>query len=389
MAGTTSMVSGALPYTNSFESYSYGALPAADGWSYSGSSSATVDNVVYLDTHALNTAFMGSPITNDSHDKVLSFVDATLTNSFSDTASNNLVVIDTMIQPTIAKTVEYNDAVSNSQVCIMFLTNGVAIWQGFQTNTVDNYAADTNAWVILNNNATPVSSGKWVRLTMTIDYKSLPTDGAGWELGTFTAMFQVKIDGQPLISANGHVTNNMASASPGPWFLMAPKAWPAKINYLSLSGNGMLDDLIVGTNTISELVTSNHFIPFRWLTLSGLVTNEPPSVADLQAADSNSSDADGDGMINWQEYLAGTEPTNFESKLVILNQVISNGFATIQWLSTTNVTAPYSILMASNLNSNDWTTISNNLSATLGGTNTVSGPVVTNPPAFFRVQVTK
>ena len=385
------MVSGALPYTNSFESYSYGAFPAADGWSYSGSSSATVDNVVYLDTHALNTAFMGSPITNDSHDKVLSFVDATLTNTFTGTDADHLVVIDTMIQPTIAKTLEYSDAVTNNltQMCIMFVTNGVAIWQGFQTNTVANYAADTNAWVILNNNATPVSSGKWVRLTVTIDYKSQPDDGAGWDDATFTAMFQVKIDGQPLISANGHVTNNMASDSPGPWILMATKFWPAKINSLALSGNGKLDDLIVGTNTISELVTSNHFIPFRWLTLSGLVTNESPSEALFQAADSNSSDPDGDGMINWQEYLAGTEPTNFESKLVILNQVISNGFATIQWLSTTNVTAPYSILMASNLNSNDWTTISNNLSATLGGTNTVSGPVVTNPPAFFRVQVTK
>ncbi len=380
IAGMISVVQGAqLPYVNSFETYSYGAFETNDDWSFTSNSIMTITNVNYLDTLALNAAFIDSPITG-AHDKVLSFSDAALTNSY--TSTDPLVVIDTMIQPTLSQTPEYNAEVSNSQFSIMFVTNGVAIWQGRQIGSV--VGADYADWFTLDNQATPVSSGKWCRLTVTLNYQSQPDDGEGG----YNAMFQVKIDGQPLNATFGHVTNHMGSATNGSWLLMGPVS-PTKISALTLKGSGLLDDLVVATNTIPDFVTTNHFLPFRWLTLRGVVTNESPSYSDMQAADTFISDADGDGMLNWQEYLAGTEPTNFESKLIILSQTILNGTNTIQWLSTTNALAPYSIAAASNLSSNDWITITNNLAATSDGTNTLSGDFGSNSPAFFRVQVTK
>jgi len=380
VAGMTSMVLGAqLTYENSFESYSYGAFETNADWAFSSNSIVTITNVTYLDTHALNAAYIDSPITG-AHDKVLSFTDATLTNSYDST--DPLVVIDTMIQPTLSQTLEYNTAISNSQFSIMFVTNGVAIWQGRQVGSL--VGADYADWFTLGNGATPVSSGKWCRLTVTLNYQSLPDDGEGG----YNAMFQVKIDGQPLSASFGHVTNHMGSATNGSWLLMGPVS-PTKISALTIKGNGLMDDLVVATNTIPDFVTTNHFIPYRWLTLLGVVTNEPPSYSDMQAADSSIADADWDGMLNWQEYLAGTQPTNFESKLVILSQTILNGTNTIQWLSTTNALAPYSIAAASDLSSNDWVTVTNNLLATSDGTNTLSGYFGSNSPAFFRVQVSK
>jgi len=379
IAGMSYMVLGAqLTYVNSFESYSYGAFETNNDWSFPSNSIVTITNVNYLDTHALNTAFIGSPITG-AHDRILSFSDASLTNSY--TSTDSLVVIDTMIQPTLSQTPEYNAEVSNSQFSIMFVTNGVAIWQGRQS--ASTYGSDYEDWFTLGNGATPVSSGKWCRLTVTLNYRSEP----GNDEGSSNAMFQVKIDGQPLNASFGHVTNDMRSATNGSWLLMGRS--PTKISALTLKGSGLLDDLVVATNTIPDFVTTNHFIPYHWLTLRGVVTNEPPSYSDMQVADSSVADADWDGMLNWQEYLAGTEPTNFESKLVILSQTILNGTNTIQWLSTTNALAPYSIAAASNLSSNDWVTMTNNLAATSYGTNTLSGHFGSNSPAFFRVQVTK
>jgi len=78
-----------------------------------------------------------------------------------------------------------------------------------------------------------------------------------------------------------------------------------------------------------------------------------------QAADN--VDADGDGALNWQEYLAGTNPTNALSRLQFTSASFStngvNGVA-INWL-----TAPgknYILLASPALNGAAWTPINSN-----------------------------
>ena len=378
IAGMSSVVMAAggiatLPYQMDFESLALGSsITSVPNWS-SSSAITTITNVTYVDTAKMNTPYMGTPLSN-GHARVMSFSDAPVTNSY-DGLNCPIVAIDTMIQPTISQELVSNAAVSNSQFSISFVTNGVAIWHGLQTTSA--YGSDSNNWFVINNGATPVSSGKWVRLTVTINYQADP-DG----FGLFNALFQVKIDGQPLISAQGHSTDSMSAPTPGSWHLMAQATTPTQINSLTLDGSGMLDDLAVTTNLVDDSITTAYSVPFRWLQLYSLTNDTGTSAMNTAAG----LDSDSDGMANWQEYLAGTDPTNSASQLIILSQTVINGIPTIQWQSSSKAVAPYRIAMASNIASNNWTTITSNV-ARVDGTTTVIAPHTTNSPAYYRVQV--
>jgi hypothetical protein len=59
-------------------------------------------------------------------------------------------------------------------------------------------------------------------------------------------------------------------------------------------------------------------------------------------------DSDGDGMNNWQEYLAGTNPTNASSLFKITSaQMIPGGKFVVRWLSVTN--RMYDVMRGTNL----------------------------------------
>lgn len=49
-------------------------------------------------------------------------------------------------------------------------------------------------------------------------------------------------------------------------------------------------------------------------------------------------DSDGDGMLNWQEYQAGTNPTNAASNLRINDFALSNGIVQMQFQAVSNKT---------------------------------------------------
>jgi hypothetical protein len=388
LSGVTLMAYGqaSLPYSNDFEGYSSGSSITNDAnWTASSAVVTVISNTTYLNTVAMNTPYMGSPIEGGAHAQVLSFDtgSSALTNSYSD--ANAHVIIDTMIQPALSPELIYSDAITQSQFSISFPTNGVAIWHGMQSTTT--YGADYAAWFTMNNSSTPVSNGLWVRLTVAINYKASPNDGEN-----FNAMFQVLLDGKPLNSPEGHVIADMGSATGGSWMLTARQTPPTQISKLILNGTGMMDDLTLTSSTSDtpppSSVTENHGIPYNWLTYMGVVTNGSSSNSMATAA-IDTADFDGDGMPNWQEYFAGTEPTNALSKLVIISQSVdATGKATIKWLNAAHPLANYSIAMATNLDySTTWQSISNNIASQAGGTNTLTASGPSNTPAFFRVLV--
>ena len=391
VAGMSSVVMAAgpatLPYTNDFETIGVGQ-PITNGndWVSASTTIAYVTNIVYLNTAAMNTPYMGAPLTNE-HTRVLSFSDAPLTNLYVGGSPESFVAIDTMLLPNITTDLPVNSAVSNSQFSISFISNGVAIWHGVSTNyNPNNFGiAHIQSWDILSNSTATVSSGKWVRLTVKINYASEPNDGNGpfGDGGLYTSMLQVLVDGQPLTSAKGYVTNNLGSAAGGSWLLMASTSPQQYISSLTLDGSGLMDDLVIGTNSTPDYVTPGYHIPYNWLVLNGVTNGDAGA---MQAAEMGSADADGDGVPNWQEYFAGTQPTNPASKLIIVSQDINGGAPTIKWIGTTNALAKYSIELASNLSSNNWVTITNNLTRN-EGTNTLVAPATALSPAFYRVRV--
>jgi hypothetical protein len=105
-----------------------------------------------------------------------------------------------------------------------------------------------------------------------------------------------------------------------------------------------------------------------------------PSAADL-------ADPDGDGVPNWMEYLAGTNPTDPNSRLQLSGPAIQAGKAqsqkVIQWL-----TAPgkaYEVQWSSSLSSGSWSTL-----ATVSGDGTVancSDSNITAAVRYYRLHV--
>ena len=123
---------------------------------------------------------------------------------------------------------------------------------------------------------------------------------------------------------------------------------------------------------------SSHGVPVSWLQSYGISSNY--AVAELL-------DPDGDGALTWEEYYAGTVPTNKESvfRVISINQT-TNLFIT--WYATTNsgVLWPFNILMNTNMMDTNWFTLSGNIASSGYGTNVWIGPTPSNNVlAFYRV----
>ena len=117
-------------------------------------------------------------------------------------------------------------------------------------------------------------------------------------------------------------------------------------------------------------------MPYAWLYQYGLAVD--PSV--------HAADPDGDGMNNWQEWVAGTNPTNGASVLALVSLTKKPSGIMVSWRSAAGVRyfvqrssnfaaqSPFSVL-ATNIYGLSGTTTYTDRSATNGG------------PYFYRVGV--
>jgi len=95
------------------------------------------------------------------------------------------------------------------------------------------------------------------------------------------------------------------------------------------------------------------------------------------------ADTDGDGMNNYAEYVAGTEPTNQQS-IFFLQAGLSNTAGIVQFGSVSN--RLYNIYWRTNISAGDWVLFRTNLA----GNDAVISVSVSNQPApsFYRSRVT-
>jgi len=125
---------------------------------------------------------------------------------------------------------------------------------------------------------------------------------------------------------------------------------------------------------------TTNWTPYSWLASIGITNNQEAAV--LQ-------DIDGDGALNWEEYLAGTSPTNPNSVFSILSSTSMSTSNAISWYATTNsgVTSSIIIHRATNLTSGIWQPVGTN-SRSPSGTNVwwdVNPPA--NVPLFYRLSI--
>jgi hypothetical protein len=185
----------------------------------------------------------------------------------------------------------------------------------------------------------------------------------------------------PLASGSGNITNapqffdpatdNYRLQSTSPCIGAGTNSYAQTTT--DLDGNPRISGTTVDIGAY-EFVYTSSVLPYAWAQQYGLPTDGSADFADT----------DGDGMNNWQEWIAGTNPTNPFSLLKLTS--VTNapaGFGLI-WQSVPNRT--YYVQRATNLLlPPSFSTLYSNIEGVSGTTSVVD----TNPPlgAFYRVGV--
>lgn len=149
-------------------------------------------------------------------------------------------------------------------------------------------------------------------------------------------------------------------------------------NAFDLSMSGLSVDSFV--NVAFEAITVGTYgTPKEWLALYGCVSTN-----------SDTGDSDLDGMLDGQEYVAGTRPNNPNSLVKILSETVSSGSNTIQWVGATSTDGSgrlYTMHSSTNLMDNIWP-VAASLTLTSGSTNTTVIATPAASPVFYKINAT-
>jgi len=114
---------------------------------------------------------------------------------------------------------------------------------------------------------------------------------------------------------------------------------------------------------------------YLWLQGYGLPT----------AASAIYADSDQDGLNNWQEWMAGTSPTNAASVLFLELPVVGPGTVTLTWPSVTN--RAYFVERATGLMPSVFFLLQTNIAGLPGTTSFIDTSPPLSAPAYYRVGV--
>jgi hypothetical protein len=135
-------------------------------------------------------------------------------------------------------------------------------------------------------------------------------------------------------------------------------------NYTVVITNAARPSGITSAQAILSVVTDTDGdgLPDAWETAYGFSTNSPTD---------RTLDADGDGMLNWEEYVAGTDPTNALSYLKI-DSLTAGAGATLTFWAISNKT--YSLEYTDALETGAWSKLADVLARPTDREETLADP---------------
>ncbi len=338
-----------LPYQQHWESFTPGSsMVGHEGWHAADAAHATVMVDAYT-YHYTRPPLDPSP---PSHDQVLRLANHTVSNLYH-TAGYTNVIIDTMAQFTHATSrKDFEHVIDNPEVqmAVVANTNGnlVVLHQDALTHT--------NRVTELSDNTVPAIHNDWARITIELDYRSCPANHR---------FFRVALHDQPwLTHQQGFTIPNIAEGERGgAWLLSANQDHHTTyLRSIIFRGIEAIDDI--------RVVPEGWFDPSRAIidTVGNAISDDWELAHFGYIGIDPHADADGSGMTNWEEFLAGTDPHDSNSVLRIesIKQTAQNQIA-IRWNSRQTDTVPmryYRILKADDPHSTspiDWNAIAKDL----------------------------
>jgi hypothetical protein len=146
------------------------------------------------------------------------------------------------------------------------------------------------------------------------------------------------------------------TASPETYYQVGQ--WTGSTNAIASSNGNVVNVLMTNDVSLSaifvQVVTENGDVPHQWLAGQGfdIGVNDPEAIV--------ATDHDNDGYTTAQEYILGTSPTNSTSTFVVDPSPSSESGFRIQFPTVTG--RLYSVEYSTNLISNVWNPLTNNIS---------------------------
>lgn len=240
--------------------------------SWAGYGSVTNPTVGYT-----KPAGVGSPI-NGSTDKLYLSVDGSVTCTAA-TAVNKPATVDMMLQiakPDEALALPSGETTSDIQIALGVENNGkLKVYCKNRDGNTGWYTIDE----------TPHAEGEWHRVSFTFDYKKQTC--------------QIRLDGEPLMTANGYLTSDPAGASAGTgsWYKLNTTT-VQKISSLKVVGSTAIDEVVIkqaesGKVTdvlpaLADIGDSTGGVPNQWIAEQGVtraVTEKAPDGSNMTVAD--------------------------------------------------------------------------------------------------------
>ncbi len=313
---------GADKVSENFESPATAGAAVTTLANWTGSGTITASNY----TAAVTS--IGRPIGAGSNVLV---VEGRVTRSSVGTTSGNPATVDMMVQivvPDDALAFPSGTVTDDIQIAVGVDTDAtLKIYCKNKSGTAGWYALGTTAYTV----------GSWHRVSFTFDYAS--------------QLCQVRVDGDPILTANGYFSNNTAaySGQAGSWYTLA-KSSASALSSVEVIGSTAIDDLLVKEDdsvnavlpALADASGTTGGVPNTWIEEQGITRAQATAGEAL----------DSSGMTVAGKYAAGYDVADGK-KFGVKTMTLSNTVATVTF-DPANVKTGYTYVLSTSTDKTSW-----------------------------------